>query len=75
MSASLVPGCYDTVLSAYDVVTVRAGELPESGNWLLHKVTHRITQSVYSQDIEAKRNAQSDLGGGGLNLGAASGLF
>jgi len=75
MSASLVPGCYDTVLAAYDVVTVRAGEIPESGNWLIHKVTHRITPSVYSQDIEAKRNAQSDTGGGGLNLGAASGLF
>ncbi|MFZ1340141.1 MAG: hypothetical protein WAS26_13940 [Paracoccaceae bacterium] len=75
MTASLVPGCYDAVLSAYDVVTVRAGDLPQSGDWLLHRVTHRITPSVYSQDIEAKRNALSDPGGGGLNLGAASGLF
>ncbi len=75
MQASLVPGCYDAVLSAYDVVAVRAGTLPQSGNWLIHKVTHRITQSVYSQDIEAKRNARSDPGGGGINLGAASGLF
>ena len=75
MAASLVPGCYDAVLSAYDVVTVKAGTLPQSGNWLVHKVTHRITPSVYSQDIEAKRNAQSDPGGGALNLGPASGLF
>ncbi len=75
MTASLVPGCYDAVLSAYDVVTVKAGTLPQSGNWLVHKVTHRITPSVYSQDIEAKRNAQSDTGGGAVDLGAASGLF
>ncbi|MBP9183292.1 MAG: hypothetical protein KBF78_09185 [Fuscovulum sp.] len=75
MTASLVPGCYDAVLAAYDVVTVRAGDLPQSGDWLVHRVTHRITPSVYSQDIEAKRNARSDTGGGGLDLGAASGLF
>jgi hypothetical protein len=75
MTASLVPGCYDAVLAAYDVVTVRAGTLPQSGDWLVHRVTHRITPSVYAQEIEAKRNAVSDTGGGGLNLGAASGLF
>ena len=75
MRADLVPGCYDAVLSAYDVVAVHAGDLPQSGNWLIHKVQHRINPSVYSQTIEAKRNAVSDPGGGAINLGAASGLF
>ena len=75
MMASLVPGCYDAVLSANDVVTVKAGTLPQSGDWLVHKVTHRITPSVYSQEIEAKRNAQTDPGSGALSLSGASGLF
>ncbi|WP_209425148.1 hypothetical protein [Pararhodobacter sp. SW119] len=75
MSATLVPGSYDDVLSPYEVVTVRAGTLPQSGDWLLHKVTHRITPSIYAQEIEAKRNARSDPAAGPLDLGAASGLF
>ena len=75
MTARLVPGCYDAVLAAYDVVQVKAGTLPQSGDWLIHKVTHRITPSVYTQEIEGKRNATSDPGGGPINLGAAAGLF
>lgn len=64
MTGALLPGCYDAVLRPYRVVNVKAGDIPESGAWLLHKVTHKITPSVYTQDIQAKRNARSDLGGG-----------
>lgn len=75
MQASLVPGCYGAVLSAYDVVTVRAGTLPQSGDWLLHKVTHRITPSLCTQEIEAKRNAQTTTTTTGAAPGLPGGLF
>ncbi len=77
MSADLLPGCYDTIISPYRTVTLRAGDLPYSGDWLIHKVTHRINTSVYSQAIEAKRNAVSDTeaGAGPLDLSAANGVF
>jgi len=64
MSAELMPGCYDTVLRPYEVIQVQAGDIPESGDWLLHKVTHRFNASVYRQEIEAKRNSRSAIGGG-----------
>ena len=77
MNASVLPGCYDAVLSPYNTVTLRAGDLPYSGDWLLHKVTHSISPSVYTQEIEAKRNALSDTGAGSgpLDLSAANGVF
>lgn len=60
MTASVMPGCYDTVLAPYRTVTLRAGDLNYSGDWLIWKVTHRIDASVYTQEIEARRNALSE---------------
>jgi hypothetical protein len=68
MSGTVVPACYDAVLAPYRTVTVRAGDTPYSGDWLIHKVTHRITPSVYTQELEAKRNAVSDTGGGAFGI-------
>lgn len=77
MTASVLPGCYDAILAPYRTVTLRAGDLPYSGDWLIHKVTHRINTSIYTQSIEAKRNAVSDTeaGAGPLDLSAANGVF
>ena len=76
MAANVVPGCYDAILSPYRTVTLRAGDTPYSGDWLIHRVTHRITPSVYSQELQAKRNAVADTAGGGLlDVSAAGGVF
>lgn len=69
----VVPTCYTTPLAPYQRVTVQVGPLPYSGDWLLRKVTHRITPNVYTQEIEALCNAQSSTDGGALSA-AASGL-
>jgi hypothetical protein len=73
MSASIVPGCYPTALAPYRTVTLRAGDTPYSGNWLIHKVSHRITPSIYTQELEAKRNALSTTDAN--PLAALTGVF
>jgi hypothetical protein len=70
--AKVVPTCYTTPLGPYQRVAVQAGPLPYSGDWLLKKVTHRITPSIYTQEIEALCNAQSPTDGSGSS--PASGL-
>ena len=42
------------VLTPYNKVRVDAGATPYSGDYLITKVVHRITPSLYSQEIEAK---------------------
>ncbi|MBM9594980.1 hypothetical protein [Roseitranquillus sediminis] len=64
MTGQVVPGCYDAVLAPYRTIAIKAGDTPYSGDWLIRKVTHRINTSVYTQEIEARRNAVSDPGGG-----------
>ena len=76
LSAKVVPGCYGSMLTPYNKVSIRAGDSPLSGDWLLTKVTHRITPSLYSQELEAKSDSQADTaapadpggGPGGLSL-------
>ncbi|MGD9614574.1 MAG: hypothetical protein AB7H90_12210 [Alphaproteobacteria bacterium] len=69
MTGRIVPGCYDGILAPYRTVTLRAGDTPYSGDWLIRKVTHRITPSIYTQELEARRNALSDPAGGLPGLG------
>ena len=64
------------MLAPYERVTVKTGDLPLSGDWLLTKVIHRITPHLYTQEFEAKADskheaeaAQGDIGGGiGLSV-------
>jgi hypothetical protein len=75
MDARVMPGgCYDAVLAPYRTVTVRAGDTPYSGDWLIHKVTHTITPSIYTEELQARRNAVSDAGADGL-ASLVSGVF
>jgi hypothetical protein len=58
----VMPGCYQGVLRPYQLVTLRAGTTGLSGNYLLTKVTHRLTPSLYTQEFTAKRNAVEEPG-------------
>lgn len=73
LTARVVPGCYEAVLTPYQKVSVRAGDLPFSGDCLLTKVTHHITPSLYTQELEAKIDSASD-GGAAAGAGGALGL-
>ena len=53
-------GCYPAVLTPYEKVSLRAADLPLSGDYLLTKVTHRLTASAYRQEFEAKADSRSD---------------
>ena len=80
-----MPGRYGAVLTPYQKVRVDAGATPYSGDYLLTKVVHRITPSLYSQHIEAKTDSATAVSsaqvaealGGGLQLSvsASVGVF
>jgi hypothetical protein len=72
MTARVVPGCYGAVLGPYRKVALKAGDTPLSGDWLLTRVTHRITPSLYTQELEAKSDSRSDPAA--PSLGGAAGL-
>jgi hypothetical protein len=48
------------VLTPYQKVSVHAGTTPYSGDYLLTKVTHRITPSLYTQQFEAKGDSHAE---------------
>lgn len=82
LSSQVIPGCYGAVLAPYLKVRVDAGRTPYSGDYLITKVMHHITPSVYSQQIEAKSNsvtavdaaAVAEALGGGLKLSVSASL-
>jgi hypothetical protein len=85
LSSQVVPGCYGAVLAPYLKVRVDAGRTPYSGDYLITKVIHRITPSLYAQELQAKTNsvtavdgaAVAEALGGGLKLSvsASAGVF
>ncbi|WP_313915798.1 hypothetical protein [Tahibacter sp.] len=85
LTSQVVPGCYAAVLTPYQKVRVDAGATPYSGDYLIERVTHRITPSQYSQELEAKADSVSAassedvaeaLGGGlSLSFSASVGIF
>jgi len=85
LSGHVLPGCYSAVLSPYLKVRVDAGATPYSGDFLITQVVHRITPSVYTQQVEAKADSLTEVSGaqvaealgGGLNLSvsASVGIF
>ena len=76
LTSSVIPGCYDAVLTPYVKVRVECGKTPYSGNYLITKVVHRITPSLYSQSFEAKSDGSTEVPdapvaeapGGGLSI-------
>ena len=85
LASSVIPGCYAAVLSPYVKVKVECGSTPYSGNYLLTKVVHRITPSLYSQTFEARSDGSTEVAdapvaeapGGGLSVSfsASVGVF
>ncbi|OPY51011.1 MAG: hypothetical protein A4E49_02511 [Methanosaeta sp. PtaU1.Bin112] len=61
-SGSTIDGCYRGVLRPYHLVAVRASESAESGSYVIFRVTHTLTRSMYSQSFTLRRNAQSRTG-------------
>ncbi len=82
VSGRLVPGCYGAVLSPYQRMVVKTGNLPVSGEWLLTKVRHHITPHLYTQEFEAKADSKHDTsanaaaapGGTGLSVNFSASL-
>lgn len=85
LKGRVVPGCYGAALSPYQKVRVDAGATPYSGDYLITKVVHRITPSLYTQELEAKADSTTSVSaaavaealGGGLSLSvsASVGVF
>ncbi|WP_338761599.1 hypothetical protein [Massilia sp. METH4] len=81
LSSKVVPGCYPAVLTPYQKVRVDAGATPYSGYYLITQVVHRITPSLYVQEVEAKADSVTELSGaavaealgGGLRLAVSTG--
>lgn len=68
-----LPDCYDSILWPYDVVTVQAGPMQHSGDYVVTKVRHLINRSLHSQEFELVSDSRSSVSSGGGN--PLSGVF
>ena len=76
LTSRVIPGCYAAVLTPYVKVRVECGSTTYSGNYLIKKVVHRITPSLYSQSFVAKSDGSTEVPdapvaespGGGLSI-------
>jgi hypothetical protein len=74
LTSQVIPGCYAGVLTPYQKVRVDAGATPYSGDYLITKVVHRITPSLYTQELEARTNSVTEVSGAALAEGLGGGL-
>lgn len=74
LSSHVIPGCYGALLAPYQKVRVDAGATPYSGDYLITKVIHHITPSLYTQQFEAKTNSQSAVKGSAMAGALGGGL-
>jgi hypothetical protein len=58
-----LPDCYDGILRAYDVVTVRVGTTKRSGKFVVKRVRHLINRSLHTQEFTLLGNASSTVDG------------
>jgi hypothetical protein len=65
---SVATGRYGAALSPYRVVTVKGVGAADSGDYVIRRVRHRLTRSIYFQSFELIRNAKTAGGPGGLSL-------
>jgi hypothetical protein len=66
-SGSVLPGCYPAALLPYRAVSVLAINDRLSGDYLIRRVTHTLTRSLYSQSFTLMRNARSGGAGGSFS--------
>jgi hypothetical protein len=62
-TGNIVEGCYRGILLPYRLVSVRLGETPKSGTYIIRRVTHTLTRSSYSQSFALIGNAESEIDG------------
>lgn len=74
LTSQVIPGCYGGVLAPYQKVRVDAGATPYSGDYLITKVVHRITPSLYSQELEAKTDSVTEVSGAAVAEALGGGL-
>jgi hypothetical protein len=74
LKGQVVPGCYGAVLTPYRKVRVDAGTTPYSGDYLITKVIHRVTPSLYTQELTAKTDSVSDVSGSSIAEALGGGL-
>lgn len=74
VTGGILEETYSQALQPYRVITLQAGNTPVSGDYLVTKVTHKITRAAYSQSFALKRNARSARFGSGQNS-SAGGIF
>ncbi len=82
LTTRVIPGCYAAALVPHRRVRIECGDTPYSGDWLIAKVTHRITPSVYTQSFEAWGDASTEVAaapvaeatGGGLSVSFSAGV-
>ncbi len=72
-SGSVRMECYRGVLEPYRVVTALGMDGRLSGDYLITRVSHELTRSVYSQSFTVRRNAKSAGSGGGAAANDAIG--
>jgi hypothetical protein len=73
LSSHVIPGCYPALLAPYQKVRVDAGATPYSGDYLITQVVHRITASLYAQELEARTDSVTEVSGAAIaeTLGGA----
>jgi phage protein D len=64
-SVEVVADSYEGVLAPYQVVTVAGVGGQWSGDYLISRVTHVLSDESYTQQLELKRNARSAAGAAG----------
>jgi hypothetical protein len=74
LTSHVIPGCYASVLTPYQKVRVDAGATPYSGDYLITKVVHRITPSLYTQELEAKTDSVTEVSGAAVAEALGGGL-
>ena len=63
-TGSVLTNCYKASLQPYRLVAVKGANDRSSGNYIITKVTHTLSRSVYSQSFSMRRNARSEGAGG-----------
>lgn len=62
-TGSLVPFCYNGVLSPYRAVDIVISDSPYSSTYVITRVRHNLTRSIYTQEFSAISNSTSpDIG-------------
>jgi len=73
-TGSIVPFCYPAALSPYRCVSVKNSDSAFSTVYLITRVTHRLTRSVYTQSFSVRGNSVSRSSGGATGQQLNAGL-